>query len=149
MDYQAEVLKTLARDGTYEAYIDRGEFDRDAFGFVVAAAAMERHKKTLAYGKNLPKFPTINPIQAPNMEILHAKLGIAGEAGELFDAETKEDVKNEAGDLLWYLAVLLSEHGLTFEEVMRGNIDKLRKRYSTGTFTRQEALNRRDMGKIS
>jgi NTP pyrophosphatase (non-canonical NTP hydrolase) len=145
--YQAAVLETLAGSDTYENYIDRTQFDRDCFGFVACAARLENYKKTLAYGKNLPKFETINPIQTNNVDVLHAKLGIAGEAGEVFDAESTEEVKKEVGDLLWYVSVLLSAHGLTFADTMQGNIDKLRVRYPTGKFTREEALNRRDMAK--
>lgn len=141
-NYQAEALATLANAKTYEDFIDRTEFDRDVFGFVVSAARLETHKKTLAYGKNLPKFATINPISTQNTTVLHAKLGIAGESGEIFDAVGKEEVKLECGDLLWYMAVLLNEYGLTFEEVMQANIDKLKNRYKSGKFTQKEALNR-------
>jgi phosphoribosyl-ATP pyrophosphohydrolase len=147
MHYQTEVLKTLANSKTYEDYIDNDQFQRDAFGFVVSAAALEKHKKTLAYGKNLPRFPTINPIRTQNVNILHAKMGIAGESGEIYDADTKEDVIKECGDLLWYMAVLLNEYGVDFPEVMEANIAKLRERYSTGEFTREEALARRDVTK--
>lgn len=143
--YQEAALATLAGSETFEDYIDRDEFNRDTFGFVVASAALERHKKALAYGKNISSFKTINPIRHPNIDALHAKLGIAGEAGEIFDAETKEDVAKEAGDILWYIAVLLKAYDLTFDEVMQGNIDKLSKRYATGKFTREEALKRADM----
>lgn len=140
-NYQSEVLKTLASSQTYEEYVDADTFHRDCFGFVVSAAALERHKKTIAYGKNLPKFPTINPVQTKTPNVLHAKLGIAGEAGEVFDATTPEEVKNEVGDLLWYIAVLLHEYNLDFPEVMQANIDKLAKKYKSGKFTREEALN--------
>lgn len=141
-DYQAQALATLAGAKTYEDFIDRTEFNRDTFGFVVAAARLENYKKTLAYGKNLPKFQSINPINVENVTVLHAKLGIAGESAEIFDAVTKDEVKLECGDLLWYMAVLLDEYGLTFEEVMAANIEKLQKRYKSGKFTQAEALNR-------
>jgi phosphoribosyl-ATP pyrophosphohydrolase len=140
-DYQARVLDTLASERTYEEYVDNEQFQRDCFGFAVVTARLEQYKKTIAYGKNLPKFPTINPVQTKTPNILHAKLGIAGEAGEVFDAEGRDEVKNEVGDLLWYIAVLLSEHDLTFDEVMQGNIEKLRTKYKSGKFTQAEALN--------
>ena len=141
-DYQAKALATMASARTYEDFIDQTDFDRDSFGFAVSAARMEKHKKTLAYGKNLPKFPTINPIRTQNVNVLHAKLGIAGEAGEIFDAQTKDEVKNEVGDILWYIAALLKEYDLDFPEVMEANIQKLANRYKGGKFTREEALNR-------
>lgn len=141
-NYQTLALETLASAKTYEDFIDRTEFERDVFGFVVSASRLENYKKTLAYGKNLPRFASINPISTQNTQVLHAKLGIAGESGEIFDANSKEEVKLECGDLLWYMAVLLDAYGLTFDEVMEANIEKLRNRYKSGKFTQKEALNR-------
>lgn len=147
--YQREALSTLANDQTYEQYIDQSAFDLATQGFVAAAGELERYKKQLAYGKDLPFQRPTNPLRDDNIDILHAKLGIAGEAAEIFDATNTEEVKKEVGDILWYVAVLLDACGLTFDEVMQANIDKLRARYSSGKFTREEALIRADMGEIS
>lgn len=38
----------------------------------------------------------------------------------------------EAGDVLWYVAQLSDSLGITIDEVMTSNIDKLRKRYPEG-----------------
>lgn len=139
--YQAFVEDILNKGQTYEEYIDRDAYDRDTFGFVVAAAKLEQYKKTLNAGKNLPKFPSINPLTADDPHVIHAKLGIAGEAGEVFDAETKDEVRNEVGDLLWYVTLLLSRYGLTLDDALSYNYEKLNKRFSTGQFTQSEALN--------
>lgn len=84
---------------------------------------------------------------------LHAGLGLLTEAGELFEiiwnvilsgeeTETsRAEIKDEAGDLLWYLSLLLKDQGLTLEEVAEHNIDKLRKRYP-GKFDAQRAIHR-------
>lgn len=143
-NYQDEVLKTLSNDGEHFAdYVDADEFNRTVFGFLVSSAKIEAYKKAIVYGKNIAKFPTINPVRADNMNIFHAQLGIAGEVGEVLDAKTKDEVRNEVGDLLWYISVLLSEYGLTFDEVMQANIEKLRTKYASGGYTREEALNPR------
>ena len=69
-------------------------------------------------------------------------MGIAGEAGEVLEKWKKilvykdgvvseDDIKNikeELGDVLWYVAVLADSLGVTFEEVARLNIEKLRDR---------------------
>jgi NTP pyrophosphatase (non-canonical NTP hydrolase) len=79
--------------------------------------------------------------------------GIAGEAGEVVDTVKKVlyhahelDVSNlskEVGDLLWYMTLLCETVGLTLDDVMQKNVEKLRKRYPDGfdpqrSQTRQE-----------
>lgn len=71
--------------------------------------------------------------------ILHAAVGISGEAGELSGAierwiwyRKELDVKNlkeELGDLLWYVAEMCNALGFEMEDVMVANIAKLRARY--------------------
>jgi len=83
--------------------------------------------------------------------ILHASLGISDEAGEIAKAVKAHiyygktlDTANlveEAGDVMWYLAVLLDELGYSFEAVMRKNIAKRKARYPE-KFTQEHALNR-------
>lgn len=85
--------------------------------------------------------------------ILHHSIGIAGESGELVDAIKKHifygqeldivNVKEETGDLLWYISNLLSSIGSSFEEVLEMNELKLQKRYKKG-FSEEEAKNRAD-----
>jgi NTP pyrophosphatase (non-canonical NTP hydrolase) len=43
--------------------------------------------------------------------------------------DVRQKIKDEAGDVLWYLAELLSAFGLTLEEVMVANVAKLAVRY--------------------
>lgn len=88
-----------------------------------------------------------------NAQMLHAVLGISGESGELTDAVKKavmygkeldiKNVKEEAGDILWYMSLLLHAVGSSFEEVMQMNHDKLEKRYPGG-FTEKLAQARLD-----
>ena len=71
--------------------------------------------------------------------LLHAAVGIAGESGELATAVEKwlfygqildnDNLKEELGDLLWYIAEACNAAGISLEEVMAGNIAKLKKRY--------------------
>lgn len=87
------------------------------------------------------------------MRLMHAVMGLAGEVGEVTDAVKKsvlynkpldvENVKEEAGDILWYMALLLDQVGSSFEEVMQMNHDKLEKRYPGG-FTEAAAIARAD-----
>lgn len=86
--------------------------------------------------------------------LLNAATGIAGEAGELSDLVKKhvfhehpltEEMKKkfffELGDTLYYLAVMATTLGFSIEDVMAGNVEKLRKRYPDG-FSSERSINR-------
>lgn len=86
-------------------------------------------------------------------DLLHATLGISGEAGELLDAVKKSfiynkeldevNAKEELGDLLWYIALACRSLDVSFEEIMQMNIDKLTKRYPE-KYTDSDAVARAD-----
>jgi len=86
-----------------------------------------------------------------SLRILHASMGIVTEAGELMDALKKHvfygktldevNVKEEIGDLFWYIAVLCDTLGVSFEEIWETNIKKLKSRYGD-KFNKQGALER-------
>lgn len=88
-----------------------------------------------------------------NLRLIHAIMGLSGEVGELTDAVKKavmynkeldvENIKEECGDLLWYMALLLDEVDSSFEEVMQMNHDKLEARFPGG-FTEKLAQERKD-----
>lgn len=78
--------------------------------------------------------------------ITYTVLGAVGEAGELAnswkkamrDREptlAKEQLRYELGDVLWYIANLAAELGMTLEQVAQCNIDKLRDRQARGRLT--------------
>ena len=87
------------------------------------------------------------------VETLHGIIGVAGEAGELLDAAKKalfygrpldlENLQEEIGDVLWYLAAIIRSEGWTFEDLMQQNIDKLKIRYPE-QFTTEAAFARAD-----
>lgn len=73
---------------------------------------------------------------------LYPTLGLCGEAGEVadkvkkvmrdrggvFDAEVRDDLRLELGDVLWYVAQLATELGLDLEDVATANLEKLASR---------------------
>lgn len=73
------------------------------------------------------------------VNLWHMATGISGESGELLDAikkvavynkpEDLENLKEELGDLEFYLEGLRQELGVTREETLQGNMAKLSKRY--------------------
>jgi NTP pyrophosphatase (non-canonical NTP hydrolase) len=86
-----------------------------------------------------------------NSRILHACMGTVTESAELIDACKKSmfygktldkvNLAEEAGDILWYIAVLCDELNITFEELFEVNINKLKKRYGD-KFSDEKAENR-------
>ena len=82
---------------------------------------------------------------------LHALHGMVGEIGEIHSLYQKTyqghgevddaHLMKEVGDLLWFTAELITAKGWTIEEVMKLNIEKLRKRYPEG-FDAEHSLNR-------
>lgn len=85
---------------------------------------------------------------------LHALLGLATEVGELLDAYLTDDhneltfdvdktnVSEEAGDQLWYLALLAQGIDVPMSEIARANIRKLDQRYPGRLFTTRSATER-------
>ena len=69
-------------------------------------------------------------------------LGLGGESGEVLDIIKKsirdehpidlEHLKEELGDVLWYVANIASATGIDLNDILKFNIDKLTKRYSLG-----------------
>ena len=84
---------------------------------------------------------------------LYCCLGLAGESGELIDHIKKvffhghnvniNYIKEEVGDILWYLSVLINDYDLKLEDVMKYNIEKLKKRYPDG-FSSEASINRKN-----
>ena len=83
--------------------------------------------------------------------IMVAALGLAGEAGEFanlvkkmtahghsFDAQA---LKDELGDVLWYLAEAATASGLDLNEIAHENVNKLLTRYPEG-FSQESSINR-------
>jgi NTP pyrophosphatase (non-canonical NTP hydrolase) len=94
---------------------------------------------------------TVNNSPQAIADLIHAAMGVATESGELMDAVKrhlyygkvidKVNIKEEVGDILWYLAKIARDQGFSFDEAMEMNIAKLQRRFPNA-FTNDEALNR-------
>lgn len=81
------------------------------------------------------------PRRMSNLE--YPTLGLAGEAGEVanivkkiqrdhggvINDDTRLKLKDELGDVLWYISACADELGLTLKEVAEFNVQKLAKRH--------------------
>lgn len=117
----------------------------------VVAARMEKH--------DLPTYPTMvdnlmssRPTQAE--ELLHACVGLAGEAGEVLDIAKKvwaydkplDVVKllEELGDVRYYYQAALNFLGVSDMDIKLLNMHKLDKRFPSGKFNAADAIARAD-----
>jgi len=86
-----------------------------------------------------------NQFGTPPQRLITAALGLSAEAGEFGDLvkkclfqgkelnkENRELMIKELGDVMWYLAQGCMALGVTIDEVLWANIDKLEKRYPNG-----------------
>ncbi len=82
-------------------------------------------------------------------ELMQQVLGLGDEAGEVLaifkkwirdnnadiDLLDKANVAKELGDILWYIAVVAHDLGVSFDDIATANIEKLRSRKERGTLT--------------
>ena len=84
---------------------------------------------------------TAKKFESDEKEILTWGLGISGEAGDVascikktfaHDNDQKQGLRENIGDTLWYAAMICNFFGWDMEEVLRENIEKLKKRFPEG-----------------
>ena len=86
-----------------------------------------------------------------------AGVGLAAESGEFLEIVKKmvfqgkpwndanrEHLIIELGDVMWYVAQACMALGVSFEDVIKGNVKKLEKRYPSGSFDIFYSENRQD-----
>ena len=93
----------------------------------------------------------VNRIDKPMARLLHGAVGLVTESAEVLDAFKKHifygrvldyvNIKEELGDVLWYIAIMCNEMDIDMESIMQVNIDKLKKRYGD-KFSNEKAIDR-------
>ena len=96
---------------------------------------------------------TLNPELSRKDVLINGVMGLCGESGEAIDivkkwlaqghALDKEKLAKELGDIAWYLAETAYALDIPLEEILRGNIEKLAKRYPEG-FSSECSIFRQD-----
>lgn len=88
------------------------------------------------------KETALYPRRLQNLE--YPTLGLAGEAGEVanivkkiqrdhggvINDDVRANLKDELGDVLWYISACADELGLTLDEIAAFNVEKLAKRHN-------------------
>lgn len=94
---------------------------------------------------------TLNPALSKKDILINGVMGLCGESGEAIDIVKKhlaqgheldrEALAKELGDIAWYLAETAYALEIPLEQILRANIDKLKKRYPEG-FSPERSVNR-------
>jgi NTP pyrophosphatase (non-canonical NTP hydrolase) len=85
-------------------------------------------------------------VYSPGLRIAYPALGLAGEAGEVCNKvkkvfrdtdgivlpEVRQAIKKELGDVLWYIASLAADIGLSMEDIATDNLAMLADRKERG-----------------
>lgn len=95
---------------------------------------------------------TLNKELTKDQVLLNGMMGLCGESGEAIDLLKKhlchghdldkDKLILELGDIAWYLAVAAYALDISLEEVLKLNIEKLKKRYPDG-FSKENSINRK------
>lgn len=85
---------------------------------------------------------TLNPALDKKDVLINSVMGLCGEAGEAIDIVKKwlaqgheldkERLARELGDVAWYLAEEAAALDMPLEQILQGNLDKLKARYPEG-----------------
>lgn len=94
---------------------------------------------------------TMNHTLSKKEQILNATIGLCGELGEVADIIKKnyfqgheldvDHLKEEVGDIIYYLTLLMLLYGMDMSDTMFANWDKLNKRYPEG-FSAERSIHR-------
>jgi len=93
----------------------------------------EKSRKTAIYpdkGKNYI-YPTLG-LAGESGEVAEKIKKVIRDKGGVIDDETREMIKKELGDVLWYVSQIASELNLSLDEIAEGNIEKLYSRLERG-----------------
>jgi NTP pyrophosphatase (non-canonical NTP hydrolase) len=106
-----------------------------------------------------PGLDIVYSLSAQKAHLTHMALLLCGETGELVDAIKKhtiykkpldlENVIEELGDIEFALEGIRSCLEIKREQVLEANIEKLSKRYSSGSYSDNQAIERADKKIIS
>lgn len=96
---------------------------------------------------------TLNPKLNKKDVLINGVMGLCGESGEAIDIVKKhlaqgheldkEHLVKELGDIAWYLAETAAALDVKLEDVLAGNIEKLKKRYPEG-FAAENSIQREE-----
>lgn len=95
---------------------------------------------------------TLNPDLTEKDILINSVMGLCGESGEAIDIVKKglaqgheldkKHLAEELGDIAWYLAEAATALGIPLEDILKANIEKLKKRYPD-SFSTKDSCSRK------
>lgn len=162
MNYINEAIQTKS-DQFHGELVSSSHVIGVVVGCIAYLQELDKIKKALFYGREFDHptfgqetvadgqlFSALGGTMEQDIDVVHAIIGKATEAGELLEALKlgmdgqaldRTNLMEELGDGQWYDAILANALGFTFEEVQQININKLRARFPD-KFTEYDAQNR-------
>lgn len=160
-DYVTQALRSEAASTSGDTMVLFGARAAAVRAIIGAGALADALKKSVVYGKDIDLSVACDQLAelvfalalelrcekksqpgeerpfSVNFRLLHAALGIAGEAAELLEARSSDvvNIGEELGDAAWYLALgmdevrQLSAGGIQPSGILAANIRKLQLRY--------------------
>ena len=124
----------------YEKFVDAVTSDSSKDFVYLADRLVELDRK----GANIERLTT-------------AAVGMSAESGEFLEivkkmvfqgkpwtSDNREHLIIELGDVMWYVMQACMALDVSLDEVVEGNVDKLKKRYSGGEFNVYQSENRKE-----
>jgi NTP pyrophosphatase (non-canonical NTP hydrolase) len=160
LDYIAETDKTASNVFT-PAQVGVAELRVALLECAIAAQRLDRFKKALFRNQSRLQAGLREDFVGESLDdlmagmghddLFHGIIGATTETGEMCEALVhlldrrridELNMKEEIGDVLWYLSRLVKWAGTTFLTEMKRNIAKLRARHGAGGFNKERDMNR-------
>ena len=110
-----------------------------------------RREEMTVNGYQKQAMTTLNPALSRKDMLINGVMGLCGESGEAIDLVKKhlyhghelerDALVKELGDIAWYLAETAHALDMSLEDILRANLEKLKKRYPDG-FASEKSIDR-------
>lgn len=157
-EYLKESARTAQSGVLYPENVSPANLKNALYAFVEFGESLDVIKKALVYDHGTVLYSRKKNLKTPvdltsgKEDIIHGIIGVATEASEIAEillthlrteGETLDTVnlKEELGDVMWYIAMILRSLDTSFEEIMEMNIRKLYARFPE-KFDTHYAVNR-------
>lgn len=156
MTFISDAIRTKS-DKFYGKDISEKLFNELLLQFINVGSEIDSIKKHMFYGKKSKYYTESIEESLDNVnniiheDIIHGIIGVATESVELVEALNDSiksglllddvNIKEEIGDIFWYIAILANRLDISFEDIQTTVINKLKARYPD-KFTEDYAINR-------
>lgn len=149
-----QIKKEVLEDGTQKFTMQKSHVDFEKYKEFVNEVTSKESKNYESFSQRLED---LNDQGFPSQRLLTAAVGMTAESGEFTEIikkivfqgkpvnnENLFHLKRELGDIMWYVMQACIGLGVSLEEVVEMNVEKLMSRYPEGAFDVYFSENRKD-----